>query len=88
MVGHHVENVHGAMTFFPWCKVFHPSSNVIGRDLHCDVQVGAYTAEAFDHFIAALLTKMNHFPQQNSILVMDNTSIHKSVQLAQMCEDR
>ena len=56
--------------------------------LHCDVQVRAYTAEAFDHFIAALLTKMNHFPQKNSVLVMDNTLIHKSVQLVQMCEDR
>ena len=56
--------------------------------LHCDIQVGAYTAETFDHFVAGLLTKMNHFPQRNSVLVMDNASIHKSEQLVQMCEDR
>jgi transposase len=56
--------------------------------LHCDIEVGAYTAEAFNHFIEALLTKMNPFPQPNSVLVMDNAPIHKSNQLVQMCEDQ
>jgi transposase len=56
--------------------------------LFCDIQPGAYTAEAFDHFIEALLTKMNPFPQPNSVLVMDNATIHKSNRLVQMCEDQ
>jgi transposase len=56
--------------------------------LHCDIQVGAYTAEAFDHFVEALLAIMNPFPQQNSVLVMDNAAIHKSDRLVQMCEGR
>ncbi|KAF8330729.1 uncharacterized protein EI90DRAFT_2867159, partial [Cantharellus anzutake] len=65
--------------------------------LHCDIQVGTYMAKSFDHFIEALLATqagnrctltatMNPFPQRNSVLVMDNVAIHKSDQLAQMCE--
>jgi hypothetical protein len=46
--------------------------------LLCDIQVGAYTSEAFDNFVEALLTKMSPFSQRNSVLVMDNAAIHKS----------
>jgi putative effector of murein hydrolase LrgA (UPF0299 family) len=56
--------------------------------LFCDIQVGAYTADAFNHFAQALLARMNPFPQPNSVLVMDNASIHKSNQLIQLCEQR
>jgi hypothetical protein len=31
---------------------------------------------------------MNPFPQQNSVLVMDNASIHKSAELQEMVEAR
>jgi hypothetical protein len=56
--------------------------------LFCNIQVGAYTADAFNHFAQAFLTRMNPFPQPNSVLVMDNASIHKSNQLVQLCEQR
>ena len=60
----------------------------LGGILHCDIQVGAYTAEAFDDFIEGLLAVLCPFPQRNSVLVMDNAAIHKSDQLLQMCEDQ
>jgi hypothetical protein len=56
--------------------------------LLCDIQVRSYTAEAFNHFAEMLLARMNPFPQPNSVLLMDNASIHKSHQLVQMCNDQ
>ncbi|KIK12104.1 hypothetical protein PISMIDRAFT_47966, partial [Pisolithus microcarpus 441] len=52
--------------------------------LHLDIQDCAYTAVSFNQFIDVLLNNMNPFPQNNSVIVMDNVSIHKSPELKHM----
>ena len=56
--------------------------------LHVDIQHSAYTADSFNNFIGGLLLHMNPFPGPRSVLVMDNTSIHKSEELVEMCQER
>jgi len=56
--------------------------------LHLAIQDQPYTAIQFNSFIDALLDSMNPFPQPNSVIVMDNASIHKSVELQEMVEAR
>lgn len=56
--------------------------------LHLAIQDCPYTAIQFNSFIEALLDNMNPFPQPNSVIVMDNASIHKSPELRQMIEER
>ncbi|KAJ7247709.1 hypothetical protein C8J57DRAFT_1080618, partial [Mycena rebaudengoi] len=46
----------------------------------------SYNAANFDSFINALLDNMNPFPVPNSVIMMDNVSIHKSTQLCPMIE--
>lgn len=55
--------------------------------LHLAIQDSPYTALQFNSFIEALLENMNQFPQSNSVIVMDNASIHKSPELRQMVEE-
>jgi DDE superfamily endonuclease len=54
--------------------------------LHLDIQVGAYTAETFKNFVSSVLECMCPFPERNSVIVMDNASIHKSNELKEMIE--
>ena len=56
--------------------------------LHLAIQDCPYTALQFNSFIDALLDNMSQFPQPNSVIVMDNASIHKSAELRQMIEER
>jgi transposase len=56
--------------------------------LHLAIQDHPYTAVQFNSFVDALLDSMNPFPQPNSVIVMDNASIHKSADLLQMVEER
>ena len=56
--------------------------------LHLDVLEGSYTSQLFNEFVDGLLGNMNPFLAQNSVLVMDNASIHKSLLLQQMVEAR
>ena len=56
--------------------------------LHLAIQDRPYTAVQFNSFVEALLDTMNPFPQPNSVLMMDNVSIHKSQELRQMVEER
>ena len=56
--------------------------------LHLAIQDSPYTAIQFNSFIEALLDNMNPFPQPNSVIVMDNASIHKSPELREMIEER
>lgn len=56
--------------------------------LHLAIQDCPYTAVEFNSFIEALLENMNLFPQPNSVVIMDNASIHKSPELRQMIEER
>ncbi|KII84378.1 hypothetical protein PLICRDRAFT_117848, partial [Plicaturopsis crispa FD-325 SS-3] len=46
--------------------------------LHLDVQPRSYTSVLYNDFVSGLLDTMNPFPQRNSVVVMDNASIHKS----------
>jgi transposase len=41
----------------------------------------------FEEFIEQLLPCYNPFPGKNSVLVMDNTSIHRSERIRKMCDD-
>src|SRR5258708_1207113 len=56
--------------------------------LHADIQEGAYTADSFYHFISSLFILMKPYPGPQFGLGMDNGSIHKSGELAQMCHER
>ena len=56
--------------------------------LHLAVEDHPYTAQEFNSFIDGLLDNMNEFPGQNSVIVMDNASIHKSWELRDMIERR
>jgi len=56
--------------------------------LHVDIQQGAYTTDSFNDFIRGLFLHTNPFPGPQSVLIMDNASIHKSDELAQMCEEQ
>lgn len=42
----------------------------------------------FNGFVEGLLDNMNPFPGRNSVVVMDNASIHKSEELRAMIEAR
>ncbi|CAI0651133.1 unnamed protein product, partial [Colletotrichum noveboracense] len=48
---------------------------------------GHTDAEAFEHFIEALLPHCGRFPEPKSVLVMDNASIHHTAKIRQMCDD-
>lgn len=54
--------------------------------LYLAIQDQPYTTIQFNSFIDTLLDGMNPFPQPNSVIIMDNTSIHKSAELREMVE--
>ncbi|CAE6447700.1 unnamed protein product [Rhizoctonia solani] len=56
--------------------------------LHCVIHEGSFTSARFNDFIAGLLHEMNPFPGKNSVILMDNASIHKSAELREMVESR
>ena len=56
--------------------------------LHLDVINQSWTAATFYRFIEGLLDNMNPFPQHNSVVIMDNASIHHSPELRELVEGR
>ncbi|TFK68634.1 hypothetical protein BDN72DRAFT_748652, partial [Pluteus cervinus] len=52
--------------------------------LHLEVIDRSFTAATFNQFIEGLLDNMNPFPAPNSVIAMDNASIHKSHLLEEM----
>jgi len=54
--------------------------------LHLDILTCAWTAEEFRTFVDVLLDKMNPYPQRNSVLVLDNASVHHFDELREMVE--
>ena len=48
---------------------------------------GSFNTELFTEFIEGLLDRMHPFPAKNSVIVMDNCRIHKSLAVIQMIED-
>ncbi|KAB5589586.1 DDE family endonuclease [Ceratobasidium theobromae] len=56
--------------------------------LHLDIFPCAATSDLFDMFIIRLLDMMNPWPQRNSVIIMDNASIHKSRNIERLIRDR
>ena len=56
--------------------------------LHLEVVKDAVTGTDFRRFVEGLLTRMNEFPLPNSVLVIDNASIHKVDSIREMVKDR
>jgi transposase len=56
--------------------------------LHLEVVENAITGEDFCHFVEGLLPRMNEYPLPNSVLVIDNASIHKVAGVREMVEER
>lgn len=48
----------------------------------------SFSTDDFNKFITRLLDPMNPFPMRNSVIVMDNASIHHSDELRHMVEAR
>ncbi|CEL60039.1 hypothetical protein RSOLAG1IB_12299 [Rhizoctonia solani AG-1 IB] len=55
---------------------------------HFDAVPGAANGQLFNIFIENLLDTMNPWPQDNSVLVMDNASIHKTRGIRELVEAR
>ncbi|CAE6531488.1 unnamed protein product [Rhizoctonia solani] len=56
--------------------------------VHCNIYDTPVTSRLFNDFIEGLLDEMNPFPGPRSVILLDNASIHKSVQLREMVEAR
>ena len=56
--------------------------------LHLEVVENAVTGADFRRFVEGLLLQMNEFPLPNSVLVIDNASIHKIDGIRELVEDR
>ena len=56
--------------------------------LHLDIQNSSFTAATFYDFVDGLLDNMNPFPLRNSVVVMDNASIHHGVGVWDLIEGR
>ena len=54
----------------------------------CIVVQGAFNTILFTEFISGLLDKMNPFPLPQSVIVMDNCTIHKSPEIRELIESR
>ena len=55
--------------------------------LHLEVVENAVTGAAFRRFVEGLLPRMNKWPLPNSVLVVDNASIHKVAGIRELVED-
>jgi transposase len=56
--------------------------------LHLEVLDKAINGDDFRSFVEGLLPRMNEWPLPNSVLVVDNASIHKVAGIRQMVEER
>jgi transposase len=56
--------------------------------LQVEIIPGSVNGEIFEDFIYDLLAVMEPFPNRNSVLVMDNASIHKSAGVQEMVVER
>ncbi|SPJ84210.1 uncharacterized protein FTOL_10727 [Fusarium torulosum] len=55
--------------------------------LHYDIFPGNTDSAKFEEFIEQLLYHCGKWPEPNSVLVMDNASLHRSPVIGQMCKD-
>ena len=56
--------------------------------LHLEVMENAVMGADFRRFVEGVLLHMNEFPLPNSVLVIDNASIHKVDGIRELVEDR
>jgi hypothetical protein len=56
--------------------------------LHLEVVENAIAGADFRRFVEGLLPRMNAWPLPNSVLVVDNASIHKVAGIREMVEER
>ena len=56
--------------------------------IYLTAQKDAYKSDDFICFISGLLDAMGPYPARNSVVVMDNASIHKAERLRPMIEER
>ncbi|TFK71582.1 hypothetical protein BDN72DRAFT_725472, partial [Pluteus cervinus] len=56
--------------------------------LHFTVTEQAVTGDFFNNFIEGLLGHMQRWPLPNSVIVMDNASIHKGAEIRELVESR
>ncbi|GBE83829.1 hypothetical protein SCP_0508860 [Sparassis crispa] len=56
--------------------------------LHVNIVEGSFNAITFRHFIHTLLDRMNPFPAPNSVILLDNASIHHSEETLDMIVER
>ena len=56
--------------------------------LHLEVVENAVTGSAFRQFVEGLLPQMNKWPLPNSVLIVDNASIHKVAGIRELVEER
>jgi hypothetical protein len=56
--------------------------------LHLKVVENAISGKDFHRFVEGLLPHMNEWPLPNSVLVVDNASIHKVAGIREMVEER
>ncbi|EGN96981.1 hypothetical protein SERLA73DRAFT_58381, partial [Serpula lacrymans var. lacrymans S7.3] len=54
--------------------------------LHLDIIKESWRAVTFYCFIEGLLDSMSPFPQKNSVIILDNASIHHSSELRELVE--
>ncbi len=75
---------------FQFCGAKYSLLPAISLDgiLHLEVVEGAVTGTDFRRFVQGLLPLMNEWPLPNSVLVIDNASIHKVAGIREMVEER
>ena len=56
--------------------------------LHLEVVENVVTGSAFRQFVEGLLPQMNKWPLPNSVLIVDNASIHKVAGIRKLVEER
>lgn len=56
--------------------------------MECMIVEGAFNTDLFIVFIKDLLLKMQPFPAPNSVIIMDNCSIHKAPEVRELIESR
>ena len=56
--------------------------------LHLDIKEQSFTGDTFKEFISGLLDNMNPYPEKNSVIIMDNGSIHHVQGVREMIEGR
>ena len=71
-----------------WCRYSILPALSLNGIIALKVLDHSFTALTFNEFIKGLLDQMNLWLEKNSVIVMDNASIHKSEELQQMIEDR